>query len=141
MAYGTGIALALLTTLLARLAGLDRDRAFYPTVLIVIASYYLLFAVLGGSTHALLVESGAMTVFVLIAILGFRLDLWLVPAALAGHGVFDFVHSRLVTNPGVPAWWPAFCLSYDVVLACLLAWLLRRGAIPAQPTDPVSAVQ
>lgn len=37
--------------------GLDRDRAFYPTVIVVIASYAL-FAVMGGSTHALLVEAG-----------------------------------------------------------------------------------
>jgi hypothetical protein len=27
-----------------------------PTVLIVIASYYVLFAVMGGTTHALIVE-------------------------------------------------------------------------------------
>ena len=32
---------------LASVVGLDRDRAFYPTVLIVIPSYYPLFAVMG----------------------------------------------------------------------------------------------
>ena len=37
--------------------GLDRDRAFYPVVTIVIASYYALFAVMGASTHALILES------------------------------------------------------------------------------------
>ena len=51
MAYGVGIVLALLTVLLARLVGFDRDRAFYPTILVVIASYYVLFAVMGGSTE------------------------------------------------------------------------------------------
>ena len=44
---GTGLALAVAVG--AGAAGLDRDRAFYPTVLIVVASYYDLFAVLGGS--------------------------------------------------------------------------------------------
>jgi hypothetical protein len=93
---------------------LDRDRAFYPTLLIVIASYYVLFAVMAGSAHALVVESIAMTAFAFAAVAGFKLNLWLVVGALAGHGVFDSVHSHLVTNPGVPTWWPTFCLAFDV---------------------------
>jgi hypothetical protein len=127
MAPAVGIGLALLTALLARSVGLDRDRAFYPTLLIVIASYYLLFAVIGGSTHALLVESLGFAGFTALAVVGFRRNLWLVVLALAGHGAFDAVHGRLVTNPGVPAWWPAFCLAYDMVVAGALAWLVSRS--------------
>lgn len=82
---------------------------------------------MGGSFHAMLVESIVMTVFLLIAFVGFKFNLWLVVAALVGHGVFDFVHRHLVTNPGVPAWWPNFCLGYDVTAAGFLAWLLRRS--------------
>jgi hypothetical protein len=37
--YLTGTLLALMVSGLATLTGLDRDRAFYPTVLVVIASY------------------------------------------------------------------------------------------------------
>jgi hypothetical protein len=127
MPYLTGIVLALTVSGLATLVGLDRDRAFYPTVLVVIASYYVLFAVMGGSGHALVVETLVMTGFLLAALIGFKKNLWLVVAALAAHGVFDFVHGRVVANPGVPAWWPAFCLTYDVTAAAFLAWLLRRG--------------
>jgi hypothetical protein len=39
MPYLAGIVLALTVSGLATLIGLDRDRAFYPTVLLVIASY------------------------------------------------------------------------------------------------------
>src|SRR6267142_6562564 len=46
-----GVALALATCVFASLVGLDRDRAFYPTVLWVIATYYVLFAVMGGSAR------------------------------------------------------------------------------------------
>src|SRR3954451_17710678 len=60
-----------------------------------------------------------------MAILGFKLNLWFAVAALAGHGVFDFVHAHLISNPGVPAWWPGFCLTYDVAAAAYLAWILR----------------
>jgi len=47
-----GAVLALLVGLSATFIGLDRDRAFYPTVMAVIATYYGLFAVMGGSPQA-----------------------------------------------------------------------------------------
>ncbi len=139
MAYITGIVLALLTVVLARLAGLDRDRAFYPTILVVIATYYVLFAVIGGSFGALVVESIVMTTFAIIAVLGFRLNLWFVVFALAAHGVFDFVHGNVVVNPGVPAWWPAFCLAYDVIAAGFLAWLLYARKLGKSDVQPPAA--
>jgi hypothetical protein len=146
MPYIIGIVLALVTVVLARLARLDRDRAFYPTLLIVIATYYLLFAVIGGSFGALVVESIVMTAFAIIAVLGFKFNLWLVVFALAAHGVFDFVHGNVVVNPGVPIWWPAFCLAYDVVAAGFLAWLLYQRkldktgpqSLAAHPAPPAS---
>ena len=137
MAYAVGVVLALLTVILARSVGFDRDRAFYPTIVIIVASYYVLFAVMGGSTRALIVESAVMTAFVVAAVMGFKFNVWLVVAALAGHGVFDFVHGYLVTNPGVPAWWPPFCLAYDVTAAAALAWFtIRRGRDTTGP-EPV----
>ncbi len=48
-----GVGLALGAFVLGRVVGLDRDRAFYTTALIVIAALYDLFAVMGGSTKAL----------------------------------------------------------------------------------------
>jgi len=126
MAYLIGVGLALAVSLLARLVGLDRDRAFYPTVMIVIASYYALFAVMGGSMRALGLESVVVAGFLLVTLLGFKLNLWWVVGALCAHGVFDFFHAGLISNPGVPAWWPRFCLTYDVTAATFLAWLLLR---------------
>jgi hypothetical protein len=46
-----------------RSSGLDRDRAFYPTVAMVVASYYCLFAVIGASPRALVLESLVAAVF------------------------------------------------------------------------------
>jgi hypothetical protein len=115
--------LAVLVSGFARLTGLDRDRAFYPTVLIVIALYYVLFAVMGGTLRALVMESIVMSGFALVAVAGLKRNLWLVVAALAAHGVFDVFHAHIVHNPGVPQWWPAFCLTYDVGAASSLAWL------------------
>jgi hypothetical protein len=53
MALLVGALLAFAVGLFATVSRLDRDRAFYPTVAIVIASYYCLFAVMGASTRAL----------------------------------------------------------------------------------------
>ena len=128
-----GALLALAVGLLAWASGLDRDRAFYPTVLIVVASYYSLFAVMGASTRALVLESLVAGAFVAAAILGFRASLWVVVIALGGHGLFDLGHGAFLSNPGVPGWWPAFCLAYDVTAAGFLAWLLTRGRIRALP--------
>jgi hypothetical protein len=135
MGYGIGSLLAMFVSLLARSVKLDRDRAFYPTVLIVIASYYVLFAVMGGTVQALIIESSVMTAFLLVAVVGFKFNLWILVAALVGHGIFDFFHSRIVSNAGVPEWWPAFCLAYDVCAGGCLAWLIRRSEATPQSSE------
>jgi len=122
-----GLLLPLGVGLLGTISRMDRDRSFYPTITIVVASLYALFAVLGGSTDALVIELLVGAGFLVAAVWGFRSSLWIVVVALAGHGVFDFVHGLFITNPGMPAWWPAFCGTYDVVAAAYLAWLLRSG--------------
>jgi hypothetical protein len=133
MAYLIGVALAAAVGLLATIVGLDRDRAFYPTVMIVIASYYVLFAISGGSPATISIEIAVMALFAGVAIAGFRRSLWLVAAALAAHGIFDWLHSPMIANPGVPPWWPQFCLAYDAVAAIYLAIrLTRQPARPAQ---------
>jgi hypothetical protein len=34
----------------------------------------------------------------------------------------------VISNPGVPGWWPMFCLAYDVTAGVYLGWLLKtRG--------------
>jgi hypothetical protein len=126
-----GALLAFSVGLLATGLGLDRDRAFYPVVTIVIASYYSLFAVIGASTQALVLESLVGAVFLAVAGTGFKWSLWVVVVALAAHGIFDLTHAAVIFNPGVPSWWPEFCLTYDVTAAAYLAWLLKSGHIRA----------
>ena len=126
MPYVVGIVLALGVALFARRLGFDRDRAFYPTVLIVIGSYYVLFAAMGASVHTVLLELLVMAAFSIAAVVCFTSSAWIVVAGLAGHGVLDLFHGNILENPGVPAWWPAFCLAYDVGAAGGLAWVIKH---------------
>jgi hypothetical protein len=81
---------------------------------------------MAGSTHVLGAEGIAICVFLAAAVVGFKRSLWLVVVGLAAHGIFDLLHGRVITNPGVPVWWPPFCAAYDVVAAGYLASLLGR---------------
>ncbi len=126
-----GVMVALLVVAFARFSGFDRDRSFYPTLVVVIALYYVLFAAMGGSSRALILESIIMTVFAAFAVAGFKRSLWLIVAALAGHGAMDLFHARIVDNPGVPEWWPGFCSAADFGLALALAWIIKVSAPPS----------
>jgi hypothetical protein len=104
-------------------------------VLFVIATYYVLFAVMGASGRTLMIEIAIASGFILFAVLGFRANLWLVAAALLGHGIFDFIRPSLIANPGVPHWWPGFCLAFDVIFGGWLALqLLQRKSFPHSGT-------
>jgi hypothetical protein len=126
MPYVVGIVLSVGVAVFARSVGLDRDRAFYPTVTIVIALYYVLFAVMSGSVQTVLLESIVMAGFAIAAVVGFKSSAWIVVGALAGHGVFDALRGQFPENSGVPVWWPAWCLSYDLGAAAILAWLIKH---------------
>lgn len=129
MEYLVGVVLALVVGLATSWVGFDRDRALYPVVMIVIAAYYLLFSVIGASREILLMEGLVAAVFIAASVAGFKRSLWIVVAALAAHGLFDAVHGYLMVNPGVPAWWPAFCAAYDLVAAAYLAVLLKSQRV------------
>src|SRR6476469_7502224 len=121
MEYVIGVTAAVGVGLFGTIIGFDKERSFYPVVLIVIAALYLLFAAMAKSTDFLVAEAIPALIFVATAALGFRKTPWLVVAGLALHGVFDFFHHALIANPGVPVWWPGWCLAYDVVAAAYLA--------------------
>jgi hypothetical protein len=119
-----GIVLAGVVAVFARVVGLDRDKAFYPTVLIIVGAFYVLFAVMAGGGPGLAPELIGFAIFAGLAVLGFRTSLWVVVAGLAAHGVFDFVRHNWFPGPGAPEWWPGFCGGYDVAAAIALAAIL-----------------
>ena len=73
------------------------------------------------------VSEAVGTALLLAAVVGFKRNLWIVATGLVAHGLFDFVHGHVISNPGVPAWWPMFCFAYDVTAGVYLAWLLKSS--------------
>jgi hypothetical protein len=100
--YVVGIVLSIGVALFARLVRLDRDRAFYPTVTIVIASYYVLFGAMTGSVQTVVLESAVMTLFVIAPLPdsrgahGLSLVRWL---AMAFRTPFTATSSRMLVCP------------------------------------------
>jgi hypothetical protein len=126
MGYLVGFVLSLAVAGLATISGLGRERAFYPTVAIVIASYYVLFAAMGASGPTIFFEIVVASGFLGVAIYGYKNNLWLVAAIIVGHGIFDSIHHLIISNPGVPHWWPGFCLAFDVIFGAWLAVHLKE---------------
>ena len=128
MEYTVGITLALIFCAAAAGLGMDRERVFYPAVLIAVASYYLAFAVVDGRHEVMLSEVAIAAVFIAGAVAGFKCNPWIAVVALAGHGVMDGFHHHLVHNIGVPQVWPGFCMTFDVTAAVFVALLMRVRA-------------
>jgi hypothetical protein len=122
-----GVVLAAVTVASARAVGFDRERAFFPVLLMVIATYYVLFAAIDYAALRLVSELGWAALFMAVSIAGYKRSLWLVVAGLLAHGMFDLVHGLMIANPGMPAFWPSFCAAFDVVLAGYLASLLAAA--------------
>jgi hypothetical protein len=122
-----GAVIAVAVVLFARLSGFDRGQVFYPTILIVTASYYMLFAVIYGDGSELTAEAFVMAIFVALAVIGFRTSLWVVVVGFVAHGLFDVCRHWWLAGRGVPSSWPAFCLAFDIVAAAGMAVLLLAG--------------
>jgi hypothetical protein len=130
MEYLIGLALAVAVAGFAAVVGFDRDRAFYPTALIVIAAYYVLFAVMDPSRRALGIEIAVACGFVLFAVLGFKEIFGSPPLPLPGTEFFGLrpspVHRQ---HLAYRAGGPASVGPIDVALGVLLAVRLMKQTV------------
>jgi hypothetical protein len=91
----------------------------------------LMFAAIGDTARPLVAECVVASGFLLVGVIAFKSNLWLIPAGMVAHGVFDFFHGSLIHNSGVPSWWPGFCLAFDAIFGGWLAVVLLRRSRPA----------
>ena len=125
-----GVVLGITITFAARITEFDTDSSYHATLLVVIATYYVLFAYMSG--EAIIEEILFASGFSAIALLGTYRWLPLIGIGLILQGIFDLVHPHLLSNPGVPAWWPFFCVGVDVVLGISVILLSYTGRVSLQ---------
>ena len=123
-----GAAVGVLTIVLARI--IRGQRWLYSIGLLVLPSLYALFALHAGEQAAGVKEMiygiPFLVAGLVFAFVSVRHSAVVVGAFWMLHGVYDLMHSRLFTNPGVPGWYPVWCCSVDVVIGAYLVWLSRR---------------
>jgi hypothetical protein len=123
-----GAAVGVLTILFARF--IRGERWVYALGLLTLPSLYASFALRAGEPAVGVKEMVyglpyvvAGLVFAFVSVRGSAIvvgALWLL------HGLYDLVHGRLISNPGVPGWYPIWCCVVDVVIGAYLLWLARR---------------
>jgi hypothetical protein len=123
-----GATVGLLTIVFARF--IRGERWVYSVGLLTLPSLYACFALRAGEQAVAVREmiygipyvvAGLVFTFV-----GVRQSAIVVGLLWLLHGLYDLVHGRLITNPGVPGWYPIWCCVVDVVIGSYLLWLSRR---------------
>ena len=123
-----GTAVGVLTIVAARF--IRGERWLYALGLLTLPALYACFAVRVGEPAVGVKEMiyGAPYVIagLVFAFVSVRRSAVVVGALWLLHGLYDLVHSRLITNTGVPDGYPAFCFVVDAVVGSYLLWLSRR---------------
>jgi len=123
-----GAAVGVLTIVFARF--IRGERWLYALGLLTLPGLYASFALRAGET-AVSVKEMIYGVPYVVAGLVFALVSVRQSAVVVGvlwllHGLYDLVHSQLITNTGVPGWYPIWCFMVDAVVGSYLLWLSRR---------------
>ena len=125
-----GIFSCVIMILVARQLGPKREMRIYAVGLVVAALIYVGFAIAGDATLSWLVlESGGLVLFTLIALYGLRVSAWALVQGWAAHAVWDVLLHQVMEVGFVPKWYPGFCLGFDLLLAAYIALRLRGRAV------------
>ena len=123
-----GAAVGVLTIVTARL--IRGERWMYSLGLLVLPGLYASFALQAGepavSVEEMIYGAPYVVAGLVFASFSVRRSAVVVGALWLLHGLYDLVHSRFVTNPGVPEGYPIFCFVVDAVIGSYLLWLSRR---------------
>jgi hypothetical protein len=123
-----GATVGVLTIVIARF--IRGERWLYAVGLLTLPSLYASFALRAGEP-AIGVKEMIYGIPYLVSGLVFAFVSVRQSAVVVGvfwllHGLYDLVHGRLITNPGVPDGYPIFCFVVDVVIGGYVLWLSRR---------------
>jgi hypothetical protein len=123
-----GAAVGVLTIVSARF--IRGERWLYALGLLILPGIYVFFALQAGEravgVKEMIYGVPYVVVGLVFAFVSVRQSAVVVGVFWLLHGLYDLVHSRLITNTGVPGWYPIFCFVVDAVVGSYLLWLSRR---------------
>ena len=123
-----GAAVGVLTIAFARF--IRGQHWLYSLGLLTLPSLYAFFALQAGEQAVagkeMIYGVPFLVAGLVFAIVSIRHSAVVVGAFWILHGLYDLTHSQLITNPGVPSWYPVWCFSVDAVIGVYLIWLSRR---------------
>lgn len=115
-----GVLIAVFTILGIKLGKTENNPWAYPFVLALYPFFYFGFAIYANDNSALLNElTYAAPIFIiciLTALKNIKYSAFILSIGYIGHGCYDIVHHLLFINPGMPAWWPEFCGTIDIII-------------------------
>ena len=125
-----GVGVGVLTIVLARI--IRGQHWLYSLGLLTLPGLYAFFALRAGEQGVGVEEMVYGIPYVvaglIFAFVSVRRSAVVVAAFWILHGVYDLTHRHIITNVGVPDWYPIFCFSVDVVIGAYVLWL--SGRIP-----------
>ena len=123
-----GVAVGVLTIVVARI--IHGQHWLYSIGLLTLPSLYACFALQAGeqavAVREMIYGLPYVVAGLVFAFVSVRQSALVVGGLWILHGLYDLTHSQLITNAGVPRWYPVFCFSVDVVVGAYLLWLSRR---------------
>jgi hypothetical protein len=129
-----GAALALVAVPLPLFLPKTHSEEFAAVFLAAAGAVYIGFGLQKGNQSQMATEILVGVGFIAAALAGLWVSAWIIPIALAAHGVWDYAHhqnSKLKFKSwrfvAVPVWWPPFCAAADWLMAAYLSviWSLR----------------
>jgi hypothetical protein len=132
-----GAVLGVLFVLAARAWTGSTGRLVLGIGLVVTALIYVGFALAAEDrSRSLVIEMVGVLLFGLLAWLGLRRSLWWLSIGWLGHVAWDVGLHLDRTLAGVPAWYPLFCIGFDLVVA---GYLLAPASQP-RPHSQVDSI-
>jgi hypothetical protein len=123
-----GATVGVVTIVLARF--IRGERWLYSLGLLTLPGIYAFFALQAGepavSVKEMLYGVPFVVAGLVFACVSVRQSAVVVGGFWLLHGLYDLAHGQLITNIGVPGWYPIFCFVVDAVVGAYLLWLSRR---------------
>ncbi|WP_457654686.1 DUF6010 family protein [Rhodocaloribacter sp.] len=131
-----GAAPALVTIRASRGMPPAKERRFYAVLLVGAAAVYLVFALRGRAGVWVGVEAAGVAAYGLVAWLGATRSAWWLAAGWLAHVAWDVALHATGATPFVPAFYPMFCVSYDVLVAVYIIRRRKAWRVRARRSDP-----